>query len=236
MRFAPPFSVAGVVAASVILLAGGVGQRWLEHRLAEADAAPVKLDRPLATLPLEIGSWRGVDLPMNQRLVDFAGCDDYINRRYRAEGSSESVELYVAYAARPARMLSHRPQVCYPAHGWTPRDVRRERIELPDGRGFDCLVQHFTRQQPDREAAIVLSYYVLRGKHVTDWTEFWGPKWRRPNLSRDPHFYVAQVQVSVTRKGASSLEGDEALLKDFTALVAPAIDALLPAPESSALE
>lgn len=74
---------------------------------------------------------------------------------------------------------------------------------------------------------MVLNYYVLRGAHVTDWTEFWGPGWRLPNLSRDPSFYVAQVQISV-RLGKTRDNEAESLLRGFVGMVAPEVDRMLP--------
>lgn len=225
------FISAGGMVACAILLAGGLGHRWVERVLAASDAAPVALNHPLAELPLEIGPWRGTEIPLDKRLLDFAGCDDSVYRHYVAGGSGDSLDLYVAYAARPAKMLGHRPQQCYPAHGWMHQETRKSRIDLPEQPGFDCLIHLFRRPPPGHGTVMVLNYYVLRGRHVTEWTEFWGPSWRRPNLSRDPSFYVVQVQVSAAFEDGSRHQNVERVLKGFTALVAPAIHALLPASE-----
>ena len=60
----------------IALLAVGLGQRWLRRAMEASAAVPVSLDRPLANLPLRVGSWEGADVPMDARVVERAANDD----------------------------------------------------------------------------------------------------------------------------------------------------------------
>lgn len=213
---------------SVALVGTGLTYRWFTRVTGASSPEPVMLEHPLATLPLRLGDWSGVDVPIDGRILDVAGTDDYVNRRYVEDGSNESVNFYLGYCSRPAKMLGHRPRVCYPANGWAHEKTRAESVALADGTTLDCLVHSFTRERPLRGALIVLNYYVLRGQHTTDWADFWGPKLRRPNLSRDPAFYVAQIQISCGVIMTSDYGPAEEAVKRFAAAAAPHCDAILP--------
>ncbi len=216
-----------VAIAIVVLFSCGLGQRYLDRMLSEADARPIVLDRPLSVL--EVESWQGIDIPLDERVLKVAGCDDYINRRYTDPQTGETVDLYVSYAAKPAKMLGHRPQICYEVHGWTPSGSHQDRFGPVDGVEYGCLVHHFFKSRPGMEAAaVVLNYYVFRGRHTTDWTDFWGPSARLPNLSRDPNYYVAQVQISAGAHDRSGLKQAEASVKRFASETVLSIRALLP--------
>lgn len=219
-----------VAVTIVVLLSCGLGQRYLDKLLTDADARPIALARPLSTL--EVASWQGTDIPMDERVLEVAGCDDYVRRRYTDPGTGETVDLYVSYAARPAKMLGHRPQVCYEMHGWTPGGSRRDHFGPVDGTEYGCLVHQFFKSRPGTEAAVVvLNYYVFRGRHTAEWTDFWGPGARLPNLSRDPSYYVAQVQISAGVHDESGLKQAEAAVKRFAAETVLSIRALLPEAE-----
>ena len=144
-----------------VLLGGGIAYRCCDALLAAADALPAPLVRPLGSLPTQIGSWHGVDVPLDERVVAVAGTNDQVYRRYAERESGNVVDLYVAYAARPARMLGHRPEVCYPAHGWIHVWSRTDRVTLAGGGELDCLVTAFRREKPAPSAVVVLHYLSL---------------------------------------------------------------------------
>lgn len=224
-----------VVAGLGVLLAGGLGQRWVERLLIAADETPVALKRPLSEFPMRIGPWQGADVPMDKRVLEVAGNDAQVYRRYLNTETREVVDFYLAFAVRPAKMLGHRPQVCYPAHGWVPTGSRPERLLLADGKELECLVFRFTRKSSvvglggsGEEAMVVLNYYIVAGRYTTEWTDFWGPKWRLPNLSRDPRIYVAQVQISAAPRDARGLNDAEGLVKRFAVSVRSMIEETLP--------
>ncbi len=120
----------GVIAAGVLLLAGGVSYRALAAYVGGELATPIRLDPPLATLPLVIGPWLGEDVPIREAVLRIAGNDDYVSRSYRHVETGAVVGLYIGYTARPRTMLRHRPSVCYPSAGWTPLSMEDGQLPL----------------------------------------------------------------------------------------------------------
>lgn len=220
--------LAVVIFWCLILLSVGIAQRWMTYTSTAQSAIPVKLDQPLSTLPLNFGPWEGVDVPMDERILKVAGADDYVSRRYKNSQTGRFVDFYLAYTLRPANMLGHRPGVCYPAQGWAATEPKIDKVSLRDGKDLSCLIHHFTREQPYYEGIVVLNYYVLQGRHTTNWKDFWNPKWRGPNRSNDPNFYVAQVQIVTPVRIPLIYEPGEIIVKRFASEVSPLVDALLP--------
>lgn len=212
----------------VVLLAFGGARRWIDSVLTAAPAGPIALDKPLSTLPLRLGSWVGNDVPVDPAVMRVSGADDYVNRAYRDERSGMAVNLYVGYTARPVTMLGHRPDICYPANGWLRVSKETGSIGLPRGGELECEIHEFKRDDPHAPSLVVLSYYVLQGRPTTEWTDFWGPRWRQPNFSRDPSYYVAQVQVTATVLLSSMTDRARAAVRRFAADAQAEIHALLP--------
>lgn len=216
------------IVAAVLLIGEGFAQRWLDRTLNGPDKERTRLAKPLGTLPMQIGPWQAKEIPMDQRVIDIAGCDDHVYRQYLNAETGQMVALYIAYAARPAKMISHRPQVCFPAHGWQPAGTRKDRLTLLDNTSLDCLIHHFTRTDPEPQAVAVLNYYILQGRNITEWTEFWSTRWRMPNLMKDPNFYVIQVQVSTMMKSPTLAGPSEDTIKGFAGQITPLLAILLP--------
>lgn len=128
--FAPLRPYLGVIAAAGLLLAGGVAYRALAAYVGAELASPIRLDPPLATLPLVLGDWTGEDVPVREGVLRIAGNDDYVSRSYRHAETGAMVSLYIGYTARPRTMLRHRPSVCYPSAGWTPLTTTDEQLPI----------------------------------------------------------------------------------------------------------
>lgn len=217
----------------VVLVAVGLVRRFVDTVLAAPAGEPLKLAVPLGELPKVIGAWSGVDVPVDKRVIKVAGTDDHVYRRYVDESNGSSVYLYAGYTSRPVSMLGHRPDICYPANGWIMRSSREESVVLANGSRVPCLIHQFEEGESGAPL-VVLNYYVLQGRHTAEWSDFWGPKWRRPNLSRDPSYYVAQVQIA----GGAMIPGmyarAESAVREFAALAVPQIDSLLPKANTAA--
>ena len=212
----------------IILLAVGFLLRVLGPERAASGESLVRLERPLSELPLVFGSWEGVDVPVDPQVLQVANNDDYVSRRYYDRSTGKFVDFYLAYTARPANMLGHRPSVCYPAQGWQSTEPAEVELTLPNGKRMQCLVHRFSRDLPTPANLVVLNYYVLQGQPTADWTDFWGPKWRRPNFAKDPNFYVAQVQVATPIIVPAMIDRGAALVQQFASEITPLVKSLLP--------
>jgi EpsI family protein len=113
--------------AIVTLLGAVVGM----HNLATASGVPP--NRPLADLPLRIGSWSGRTEFIEPGVLAVLGVDEYVLRTYRSP-QGRWVGLYVGYYG--SQRLServHSPRVCLPGTGWVIVDHRMQPVSLGEG-------------------------------------------------------------------------------------------------------
>jgi EpsI family protein len=83
--------------------------------------------RNVQKLPLEIGSWRGREIPVPERALRILETDDAATRIY-ARPDDNPVVLYVAYS-RNNRRIVHPPEICLQGAGWFFE--KRDERELP---------------------------------------------------------------------------------------------------------
>ncbi len=214
------FNVALCVALAV-LLAAGAGYRILAARHVALDTSTPIPRGTLARVPLEIGDWRGQDVPMDERVVRRTDTDDHINRSYRRSGGT--VFLFVGYGIRLRDLAPHRPEVCYPGAGWTLDGVRNVDLPLSDGGTLPCRILRFHRGGLEARSVVVLNYYIVNDESCPDVSLLRSKAWsgRRDGTLR----YSAQVQITAPEDMGRF--GAEALVRDFAAEAAPWIRKVL---------
>jgi EpsI family protein len=94
----------------------------------------------LSALPLEIGGWRGHEIPMQGDVEAMLDADYNVQRAY-VHPAAGFVWLYVGYygterGGRP----EHTPWACYPSNGWTIELSDVVRVSGPGGREANELV------------------------------------------------------------------------------------------------
>lgn len=184
---------AAVVLCVAVLGIFGYGYRGFSGFLEKAASAPVMLERPLGEIPLEIGQWKGVDVPISLEILKVAQNDDFVNRLYINRTKRLSANLYIPFSATPGTMLGHRPRVCFKGAGWIHDETSDVVLTSVGGREFSCLVHKFHKDYQD---IYVLNFYVLNGKITTSEEGFSGISVRTPNIDGQLARYVAQVQIS----------------------------------------
>ena len=182
--------------AMVLLVVIGIGYRFVATKMNVIVTTPIKLDVPLSEFPMRIGQWVGRDVPIAETVLEVAANDDFLSRLYVNDSRNQWANVYIAYTARPRTMSGHRPQVCYPANGWTQEGTEHIQIISNSGRTVKCLLHHFQKSTSETEEIIVLNYYIVNGRLTDDESVFTGIGWRTPNIDGDPARYVAQVQIS----------------------------------------
>lgn len=184
------------VLCAVALVGSGLVYRHYAEKWNRLLAVPVKLPRPLAEFPMQVGDWQGQDVEMSEATKKIAGNDDYISRQYVNSQTGQAVYLYVAFSGRPRNMRGHRPQVCYKGAGWNNTESVPVTVELADGRQMEAMMHRFNRVVPSKQAVAVLNYYIVNGEIELYQDTFSRLSWRMPNLRGDLAHYVAQVQIS----------------------------------------
>jgi hypothetical protein len=184
----------------ILLVVIGIGYRLVAIKLNVITTTPIKLDVPLSEFPIRISQWVGRDVPIPEAVLEAAANDDFLSRLYLNESSNQWANVYIAYTARPRTMLGHRPQVCYPANGWTHEDSEHIRVISISGRTIRCLLHKFQKSTSEIEETVVLNYYIVNGRLTDDERVFSGLGWRTPNVDGNPARYAAQVQISSSQE------------------------------------
>ena len=212
-----PWPWVAVLVAMVLLLGSGVGYRAVASRHAHWVAILALPAGTLGQLPLQLSGWSGHDRPLEVRTVEILDADDYLNRVYKT-GRGEAVTLFVAVRRRdvaygvPARdLVPHRPQVCYPAHGWTPDDTFTDVIQVPDGSSLPVRILRFHRGEVETQRVTVLSYYIIDGQRSHSPSQLRPAGWRPKGVVR----YVAQVEIA--RGDSAAGRSAEGLVRAFAA-------------------
>ena len=220
-----------IVIAGCLLLAGGAADRTVEKLLFGLNAASVPLKEPLASLPRRIGPWIGEDQPLDENVRRIANEDAYLNRRYDNEDGKRSVTLYVGYVGGARKIISHRPDVCYAAHGFEQVAEQRLVLTTPDGEQIPSVIYQFSSSGLVTRSVLVLAIYLVNGEYTSDKAVFGGFNLRHPNLFGDVVPYVARIQVSTI----AGRRRDDALqvLREFAGTVVGRIADKMPSPEPS---
>jgi len=101
---------------ATLLLFLGVGL-WntLGTGLGHSEPGDV-VQRRLDSVPLSLGRWQGVDVPMHEKHVKVSHAEAYLNRSYTESSSGRSVNVLVLYG-EPGDLGAHDPKVCYGSAG-----------------------------------------------------------------------------------------------------------------------
>lgn len=186
----------------LLLVSAGIAYRVPAQRIRRLGEDPIALSAPLSEFPMEVGDWVGrvADVPSTtQEYMRDNFADDFLSRVYVNSVTNAWASVYVVYcASRPGGILGHRPGVCYPANGWQHEGTEMVQYTSPRGRSITYLLHHFYKAPPEYDRTTVVSFYVVNGRVTSSESDFSGPLGRRPNISRDPSRYVAQVQISST--------------------------------------
>ncbi len=182
------------IAAGIVMVAFGLAYRTVAARLGFSGTASPIVPEALQRLPMQIGSWTGRDVPIDETIVRKTGTDGHLNRHYSHNIGAENVGLYIAYGVTARALAPHRPEVCYVKAGWTLTDRRSVELPLKDGGKLPCSVFHFSRGGLNAEKIVVLGYFIVDGRHCGDASLLQSRAWR----GSDTVDYVAQVQISST--------------------------------------
>lgn len=124
---------------------------------------------PLSSFPGHIDNWVGVDVPINEDVLQALGPGEFLSRIYQQSPGGEYVSLFVAYfPSQRTGDTIHSPKNCLPGSGWTP--VASGRISLKGGAGNNITANRYLIAK-GLEHQLVLYWYQAHGR-VTP-SEYW---------------------------------------------------------------
>lgn len=154
----PPGPVHATLALLAVTLAAST---LVTHR---AEILPAR--QPLVMFPLDLGTWRGHDIPIEPEILARLQLTDYALRDYGGARAGETVNLYVSYYGSQRKGAAiHSPHNCIPAGGWEIESFGRTVLALP-GRAAFRVNRVVIRKGTAR--ALVYYYFDQRGRMLTE--------------------------------------------------------------------
>lgn len=222
-----------VALCAVLLVGGGVTHRLLQARIDASLGQVLKTKEPLAKLPMQLGSWRGREDPIDERIRDIFGFDDdYVSRTYTDAQRGARVNVFIGYVGRPRVKLGHRPDKCYAAHGWEQVSETPLTVKTATGREVPSILYEFAPPNTGGAALgssmrmYVLATYMINGRYTQDPDDLNRYNSRGADLFGQHRAYLTRIQVSMPARGER--EQNVAMLREFTGLIAEPTTALMP--------
>lgn len=209
------------IAAATLLVASGAGYRLMAGRIDARMSSVLPLNKPLASIPLQLGPWRGEDVPLDERILRQDGIDDeYLNRVYVNTSNGQVVTVYVGYIGRSHRWLVHRPDICFPAHGRQQISEEKVPVAVAGGRRIPCILYEFDSTDSLQANALVLSSFIVNGRYTSD------EHVRNASLLTKQATYLARIQLgtTLTRDTTKSIS----VLRDLLSRLTEPLDAAMP--------
>ena len=214
--------IIAAITAAVMMLVSGVAFHTLVARVrGSMTGLPISPDT-LERFPIQIGGWTGREVPLDETIAKKTDTDAHINRQYSLHNGRESVGLYIAYGGT-WEMMFHRPEVCYPASGWTLIDDDSLELPVHNGLKLPCTIFRFSRGQLQTREVVVLYYCIADGTIYSNISLLRSRVWGA--LAAVDRF--AQVQIVVSSGGLLTSDAMVKIASDFAVECASSITQLL---------
>lgn len=197
-----------------------LGSAVLLHGMSHGEAVVAR--HPLKDLPYLVGTWRGQEQPLEQRIVLAVSVSDYTNRIY-VNSTDLPVELYVGYyASQRTGDTIHSPKNCLPGAGWEPVKQDYATITLDNGRLIK-VNDYVIAQGLNKE--LVFYWYQGRGRVIA--SEYMGKFWMISDAITKNRTDGALVRLVTPIAGNNDAAAQARLVK-FTQLLFPYLNEFIP--------
>lgn len=180
------------------------------------DASETKGNTALENLPMTLGRWTSKEGRLSDEILATLGARDYLVRQYQS--GEMNLTLYITYFDTGSGALTHNPEKCYTAAGWT--FLNKKTVQLP---GTNQKVLQSTLARDDDRQVVVYWYQVRARILVSKWRQVWGVVWRAL-AGKQTHSLVVSVSAPV------GLSDSEAVGKGLLAFSELAMGALTEEP------
>ena len=214
--------IVAAIAATVMMLVSGVAFHTLVARVRGSMTGSPIAPETLEGFPMQIGGWTGCEVPLDETIAKKTDADAHINRKYSRHNGRESVGLYVAYGST-WEMMFHRPEVCYPASGWTLIDGDSLELPVHNGMKLPCSIFRFSRGELQTREVVVLYYCIADGTIYSNISLLRSRVWGA--LAAADRF--AQVRIVVSSGGILTSDAMIRIVSDFAVESASSIAQLL---------
>ncbi|MEK6567866.1 MAG: exosortase C-terminal domain/associated protein EpsI [Candidatus Omnitrophota bacterium] len=170
----------------------------------------------LEDIPMELGEWKGMDLPITKRVYKILETEDVLMREY-INTKGEKVSLAIVYSGA-SRAAFHPPEICYLGDG---RELLAKNQEIVETRGPVENQNLRTNKllMKDRHGQEIAWYWFTAGDKVTENYYLQQCYFTWNELSRNP---AGGSLIRVSARTASNDPSQaDATGKDFIKQLAP---------------
>jgi EpsI family protein len=185
------------IIVAVLMLLGTWG--LLQSR---SHAEPPLDRKPFSEFPMTLGGkWKGVEVGMEQSVLDILKLTDYMQRYYAPtqgtnglrKGETLPVWLYVGYyQSQRTGATYHSPKNCLPGAGWQFMESEHVPIEVP---GWPPIIINRVLIQKGLEKQVILYWYQDRGRVIA--SEYWAKAYLLWDAMKSNRTDGALVRISV---------------------------------------
>ena len=187
-----------LVVLSCGVAANAAEQNWVYER---GTVPTIRLAKPLAEFPQELGEWIGIDTPVGRR--EFLYGEEHLHRVYRHRVSGQTLTLWMVYTD-DGRDRGHHPEVCMRAIGHAEAREQRQSVAVA---GAGAPVERFFFRRPNGQSGqwVYHWYYVFHDAFdVQTSPSLW------QQLQRNLRFHRSGLSVEVFAPKLSDTDGDAA--------------------------
>ena len=205
--------------AVALLLAGTA--LFLEARAREQFVPP---RNALASFPVELKNWVGMDVPIPAEILKSLGPGEFLQRTYKDQtAGGADVDLYLAYLANRPAEYHHVPQNCLVGSGWLPAESAITTLALPGEAPFPAN-RYLIARGDDRQ--LVLFWYAAHGRRIAgeNQMDFYLALDSLRMNRRDN----ALIRINTELRPGEKPDDAERRLVAFAGLVSPLLDNYIP--------
>lgn len=212
-NLAPRFIITALLIAAAALFL---------HARARNEVLPPRL--PLEQVPGQLGTWTGVDIPIDQETLDVLGHGDFLHRRYQDESERPDLDLFIAYfPSQRAGDTLHSPKNCLPGSGWSQIDSRPVTLSFPGHAPFPAT-RYVVALGDSRQ--VVLYWYWAHNRGVA--SEYWAKYYLVADSLKMNRSDGSLVRVSTPLYPGETADSAEQRLLPFIADLGPLLDRYIP--------
>jgi len=197
---------------ALLLISGGIV--FLDGRVSQGSKEARILD-----LPLVIGTWRGVDYPVEERVKAILNTDYILNREYSGTAGGRVTLLAVHYP--DSKIGFHRPEACNVGSG--------SQIITKSTASIQCGVKDVPGAYLDAQKLLlggsrgerVIIYFFVSGDYITgSYLDFRLHMIKQQLRFKTPGGTMIQVHGTIEKSEDETLDIIEEFMKDFRPLLA----------------
>lgn len=190
---------------------------------------PVPIRTPFDAFPMQIGAWKGTELPpIPAEIMAILRADDYLNRVYVSPGRY-GAGLYIGfYRSQRQGDAIHSPLNCLPGAGWEPVSQSLLTIPVAGAAAPEGISVNRDLIQKGIDRQLVLYWYQSHGRVVAN--EYWSKFYLIRDAVRLNRTDAALVRVIVPippNLGGAEAKAEEQAT-DFVRSMFPLLSTYLP--------